>query len=172
MVELDIQENDVYDKSGCWLSCFPETFTSLEILNFSSLNSEVSFEAVERLVSRCKSLKVLKVNKSISLEQLQKLISLTPQLVELGTGTFSQELTATQHSELENSLANCKNLHTLSGLWEAKALYLPALYPAITNLTFLNLIDAALRSAELSNILSHCPHLRRLWVTLPIHLIL
>ena len=165
MVELDIQENDVEDRSGCWLSCFPETFTSLEILNFANLNSDVSFDALERLVNRCKSFRVLKVNKSINLEQLQRLISQAPQLAELGTGTFTQELTTNQHAELENAFRNCKNLHTLSGLWEAKALYLPVLYPACTNLTFLNLSDAALRSAELTNLLAHCPRLQRLWVS-------
>lgn len=164
LVELDIQENDVEDRSGSWLSCFPENFTSLEILNFANLNSEVNFDCLERLVSRCKSFKVLKVNKSINLEQLQKLISHAFQLVELGTGTFTQELTAIQHSELENAFSNCKNLHTLSGLWEAKALYLPVLYPACTNLTFLNLSYAALGSGEFASLLVHCPHLRRLWV--------
>ncbi|GMN50918.1 hypothetical protein TIFTF001_020070 [Ficus carica] len=164
LVELDIQENDIEEINGNWLSCFPETFTSLEILNFANLNSEVNFDSLERLVSRCKSFKVLKVNKGINLEQLQKLISHAPRLVELGTGTFTQELTANQHSELENAFSNCKNLHTLSGLWEAKALYLPVLYPSCANLTFLNLSYATLRSGELANLLVHCRQLRRLWV--------
>lgn len=171
LVELDIQENDVEDRSGSWLSCFPENFTSLEILNFANLNSEVNFDCLERLVSRCKSFKVLKVNKSINLEQLQKLISHAFQLVELGTGTFTQELTAIQHSELENAFSNCKNLHTLSGLWEAKALYLPVLYPACTNLTFLNLSYAALGSGEFASLLVHCPRLRRLWVDSEFHIL-
>ena len=65
---MDIQENGIDDISGSWLSAFPDNFTSLEILNFASLNSEVSFDALERLVSRCKSLKVLKVNKGIGLD--------------------------------------------------------------------------------------------------------
>ncbi|PON70933.1 F-box domain containing protein [Parasponia andersonii] len=164
LIELDIQENDMDDRSGSWLNCFPETFTSLETLNFTNLNSGVSFDALERLVSRCKSFKVLKVNKNITLEQLQKLISHAPRLMELGTGMFMQDLTASQHSELEYAFSNCKNLHTLSGLWEAKALYLPVLYPACANLTFLNLSYAALRSDEFAGLLSHCPRLRRLCV--------
>ena len=166
LVELDIHENDVDDRSGSWLSCFPETLTSLEKLNFANLNSDVSFDALERLVSRCKSFKVLKVNKNINLEQLQKLISHAPRLMELGTGMFMQQLTTNLHSELENAFSNCKKLHTLSGLWEAKTLYLPVLYPACTNLTFLNLSYAALRSSEFANLLSHCPCLRCLWVML------
>ncbi|KAF3451569.1 hypothetical protein FNV43_RR07664 [Rhamnella rubrinervis] len=164
LVELDIQENDIDDKNGGWLSCFPETSTSLEIINFANLNSDVNFDALERLVSRCKLLKVLKVNKNITLEQLQKLLSRAPHLMELGTGTFLQELTANQYSELEGAFNSCKNLRTLSGLWEATALYLPVLYPACASLTFLNLSYATLQSSEFTKLLSHCPNLRRLWV--------
>nr|DAD20775.1 TPA_asm: hypothetical protein HUJ06_022238 [Nelumbo nucifera] len=164
LTELDILENGIDDLGGSWLSCFPENFTSLEVLNFASLNSEVNFDALERLVARCKSLKVLKVNKNVTLEQLQRLLVHTSQLTELGTGSFSQELTLREYSELESAFSNCKNLYTLSGLSEATSLYLPALYPACVNLTFLNLSDAALQSAELAKLLPHCPHLRRLWV--------
>ncbi|XP_031276752.1 protein TRANSPORT INHIBITOR RESPONSE 1-like isoform X2 [Pistacia vera] len=164
LTELDIQENGVEDRSGSWLSCFPESFTSLEVLNFASMSAEVNFDALERLVCRCKSLKVLKVNKSISLEQLQKLLTRAPQLVELGTGSFSQELTTRQYAELESAFNNCKNIHTLSGLWEATALYLPVLYPACANLTFLNLSYTALQGGDLAKLLVHCPRLQRLWV--------
>ncbi|KAJ9168938.1 hypothetical protein P3X46_020412 [Hevea brasiliensis] len=164
LTELDIQENGIDDKSGNWLSCFPENFSSLEVLNFANLNSDVNFDALEKLVSRCKSLKVLKVNKNVSLEQLQRLLVCTPQLTEIGTGSFSQELTGCQYTELENTFNHCKSLETLSGLWEATAPYLPVLYPACTNLTFLNLGYAALQSHELANLLRHCPQLRRLWV--------
>ncbi|KAK9268229.1 hypothetical protein L1049_010672 [Liquidambar formosana] len=164
LTQLDIQENGIDDLGGGWLSCFPENFTSLEILNFANLNSDVNFEALERLVSRCKSLKVLKVNKNIMLDQLQRLLVHAPRLMELGTGSFLPELTACQYAELESAFNNCKNLHTLSGLWDATTLYLPALYPACTSLTFLNLNDAALQSGELAKLLAHCPLLRRLWV--------
>ncbi|KAL5986803.1 hypothetical protein ACLOJK_015137 [Asimina triloba] len=164
LTELDVQENGIEDLGGNWLSCFPESFTSLEILNFANLSSEVNFDALERLVSRCKSLKVLKFNKSVSLEQLQRLLMRVPQLTELGTGSFSQDLTLRQYAELESAFSRCKSLHTLSGLWEVTALYLPATYPACANLTFLNLSYAALQSAELAKLLPSCPHLRRLWV--------
>ncbi|XWS12735.1 hypothetical protein CRYUN_Cryun37aG0116100 [Craigia yunnanensis] len=164
LTELDVQENGIDDKGGSWLSCFPESFTSLEVLNFTNLTSDINFDALERLVGRCKLMRVLKLNRSISLEQLQRLLVNAPQLAELGTGSFSQELTFRQHEELESALSNCKNIHTLSGLWEAKGIYLPALYPACTNLTFLNLSYAALQSGELAKLLAHCPQLRRLWV--------
>ncbi|XP_054802615.1 transport inhibitor response 1-like protein Os04g0395600 [Prosopis cineraria] len=164
LAELDIQENGIEDRNGNWLSCFPESFTSLEVLNFANLHSDVNFDALERLVSRCKSLKTLKVNKSITLEQLQKLLVHAPQLVELGTGTFSQELTAQQYSGLENAFSNCKNIHTLSGLWAAPTQYLPVLYPACTNLIFLNLSYSTFDGDDLAKLLVHCPNLRRLWV--------
>nr|GEW81748.1 protein transport inhibitor response 1-like [Tanacetum cinerariifolium] len=164
LTELDIQENGIEDLGGHWLSCFPESLTSLEILNFASLNSEVSFDALEKLVSRCKSLRVLKVNRNISLDQLQKLLLHAPQLMELGTGTFMQELVSGPLTELKNAFSNCKNLVTLSGLWDAAPLYLPVIYPACAHLTFLNLSCATLRSAELANLLAHCKSLRRLWL--------
>ncbi|XP_050238211.1 protein AUXIN SIGNALING F-BOX 2-like [Mercurialis annua] len=164
LTELDIQENGIDDKSGSWLSCFPESFSSLEVLNFANFNSDVNFDALEKLVSRCKSLKVLKVNKNVSLELLQRLLICAPQLIELGTGSFLQLRTSRQFTELENTFRHCKNLKILSGLWEAMAPYLPVLYPACTNLTFLNLSYAALQSYELANLLGHCPQLRRLWV--------
>nr|XP_043623479.1 protein TRANSPORT INHIBITOR RESPONSE 1-like [Erigeron canadensis] len=164
LTELDIQENGIDDLGGHWLSCFPESLTSLEILNFASLNSEVSFDALEKLISRCKSLRVLKVNRNVSLDQLQKLLSHAPQLVELGTGTFMQELVSGPVKELKNTFSKCKKLQTLSGFWDATPLYLPVIFPACASLTFLNLSYATLLSVELANLLSHCKSLRRLWL--------
>lgn len=164
LTELDIQENAMVDDMGSWLSCFPETFTSLEILNFASMHSDVCFDALERLVCRCKSLKVLKVNENVSLEQLHRLLLLAPQLTELGTGNFQQELTPRQFAELESAFSKCKNLTTVSGLWVATSFYLPILYPACSNLTFLNLSYATIGSAELGKLMACCPNLCRLWV--------
>ncbi|XP_059292718.1 protein TRANSPORT INHIBITOR RESPONSE 1-like [Lycium ferocissimum] len=163
LTELDIQENRIDDFTGSWLSCFPDDFASLEVLNFASLDSEFSFDALERLVSRCKSLRVLKLNKNVTLGQLQRLLVRAPQLMELGTGPFVPELTGRQYAELESAFSNCKHLHTLSGLWEATR-YLPVLYAACASLTFLNLSYATIRSNEFSKLLAHCPNLRRLWV--------
>ncbi|CAI9270120.1 unnamed protein product [Lactuca saligna] len=140
LTELDIQENGIDDLGGDWLSCFPETLTSLEVLNFASLNSEVDYNALEKLVTRCKSLRVLKVNRNISLDQLQRLLLRAPQLTELGTGTFMQDLVTRSVSELE------------------------VIYPACARLTFLNLSYATLRSVELADLLTHCKSLKRLWV--------
>nr|XP_043621701.1 protein TRANSPORT INHIBITOR RESPONSE 1-like [Erigeron canadensis] len=164
LTELDIQENGIDDLGGDWLSFFPESLTSLEVLNFATLNSEVSFDALETLVSRCKSLRVLKVNRNISLDQLQKLLVLAPQLTELGTGTFTEDLVSSPVKELESAFSICKNLHTVSGFWDATLLYLPAVYPVCDRLTFLNLSYASLGAVELEQIISHCKQLTRLWV--------
>ncbi|KAE8664501.1 F-box/RNI-like superfamily protein [Hibiscus syriacus] len=84
LTELDIQENGIDDIGGSWLSCFPESFTSLEALNFANLTSDINFDELEKL-----------------------------------------ELTVREYEELESALSNCKNMHTLSGLWDAKGIYLP-----------------------------------------------
>lgn len=165
LTELNIQDSITEDVGGGWLSCFPENFASLEILNFSSLNGEVSFDDLERLVSRCKSLRVLKVNESITLDQLQRLLVHAPKVTGLGTGSFLQELTPRQYEEIETAFCHCKNLQALSGLWEATSLYLPVLYGACASLSFLNLSVAPLQSGEFAKLLAHCPNLRCLWVT-------
>ncbi|KAK4491687.1 hypothetical protein RD792_002453 [Penstemon davidsonii] len=164
LTELDIQDSITEDNGGGWLSCFPENFASLEILNFSSLNSEVNFDALEGLVCRCKSLRILKVNESITLDQLQQLLVHAPQLVELGTGSFLQEPTHRQYQDIESAFNNCTRLQILSGLWEATSLYLPVLYGACVRLTFLNLIDVGFRSSEFAKLIGNCPNLRRLWI--------
>ncbi|KAH6776049.1 F-box/RNI-like superfamily protein [Perilla frutescens var. hirtella] len=165
LTELDIADSVTVDIGGGWLSCFPDSFTSLEILNFASLHCEVSFDALERLVSRCRSLKILKVNESINLEQLHLLLVRVPHLTGLGTGSFMQELTPRQYEDVQIAFSNCKNLQVLSGLWDATSLYLPLLYGACSGLTFLNLSEADLRSGELAKLLPHCNNLRRLWVS-------
>lgn len=164
--ELDLQESEVDDRGGYWLSCFPESCVSLVSLNFACLQSEVNFDALQRLVARCISLRSLKLNKTLSLEQLKRLLVIAPQLMELGTGSFFQELSGPQFTtDLENAFKNCNKLRTLSGMWEVAPLYLPALYSVCSNLTFLNLSYAAnIRSMELGRLVSHCPQLRRLWV--------
>ncbi|KAG6393990.1 hypothetical protein SASPL_144566 [Salvia splendens] len=164
LTEINIQDSITEDVGGGWLSCFPENFSSLEILNFSILNGDVNFNDLERLVSRCKLLRVLKVNESITLDELQRLLVHGPRLTELGTGSFPQELTPRQYEDIETAFCNCRNLQVLSCLWEATSVYLPLLYGACASLTFLNLSVAPLQSGEFAKFLAHCPNLRCLWV--------
>lgn len=164
LTELDIHENGIDDLGGGWLNCFPKNFRSLEVLNFANLNSDVTFDSLERLVCRCRSLRILKVNKNVTLEQLQLLLISAPQLTELGTGSFLQSSTQWQSTDLESAFKRCKHLRSLSGLWEVTSIYLPVLYPCCATLTFLNLSYASLESGELAKLLPNCSQLRRLWI--------
>ncbi|KAL5082368.1 hypothetical protein RYX36_010789, partial [Vicia faba] len=53
--ELDLQENEVDDHKGQWISCFTEICTSLVALNFSCLKEEINVGALERLKARSPS---------------------------------------------------------------------------------------------------------------------
>ncbi|KAJ6810688.1 protein AUXIN SIGNALING F-BOX 3-like [Iris pallida] len=125
-----------FDFGSSWLSGSPESLTSLEVPNFANINLDVNFDALERLVARCKSLKVLKVNKNVSLEQLQVLLVRVPQFAEIGTGTGSF----------------------------IKDHMVSVLYSACSHFSFLNLGYVPMQSTEPAKFLSHGPLLRRLWV--------
>ncbi|MCL7027635.1 hypothetical protein MKW94_010427, partial [Papaver nudicaule] len=58
--EVDLQENEVEDLRGQWLSCFPDSCTSLVTLNFTCLKGEVNSGDPERLVARCPNLRSLR----------------------------------------------------------------------------------------------------------------
>lgn len=164
ITELDLQENDIDDRGGHWLSSFPDSCTSLVSLNFACLNDEVNFEALERLVARCTSLRSLKLNRSVPLELLHRLLIRAPHLEDLGTGAYQQEPRTEQYSKLKFSLQNCKELRSLSGFWEVTPGYLPSVDSVYVNLTCLNLSYATIQSAELTKLLGHCHKLQRLWV--------
>ncbi|CAN8280450.1 unnamed protein product [Cochlearia groenlandica] len=162
--ELDLRESDVDDVSGHWLSHFPDTYTSLVSLNISCLGSEVSFSALERLVSRCPNLKSLKLNRAVPLEKLATLLQKAPQLEELGTGGYVADVRPDVFSGLSVAFSACKKLKCLSGFWDAVPAYLPAVYSVCSGLTTLNLSYATVQSYDLVKLLSQCPKLQRLWV--------
>ncbi|RVX06870.1 Protein auxin signaling F-BOX 2 [Vitis vinifera] len=85
---LNLQENEVEDRKGQWLSCFPDSCTSLVSLNFACLKGEVNLTALERLVARCPNLKSLRLNRAVPLDALQRILMHAPQLVDLGTGSY------------------------------------------------------------------------------------
>jgi len=169
LAELELQENEIDFRSGEWLTSFPETYTSLVSLNFATMRSEVNYVdvvALERLVARCPSLKKLKLNKEISLDQLQRLLLRAgPNLVELGTGSYSQSLSWGQLSELQTTLAKCKDLRSLSVVWEVAPMFVRTLYPVCLHLTTLNLSDVHLPTPDFTKLISHCPKLQRLLVS-------
>ncbi|KAF2298570.1 hypothetical protein GH714_024154 [Hevea brasiliensis] len=162
--ELDLRESEVDDLSGHWLSHFPDSYTSLVSLNISCLGSEVSFSALERLVGRCPNLRTLRLNRAVPLDRLANILCRAPQLVELGTGTYSAELQPDVFSSLAGAFSGCKELRSLSGFWDAVPGYLPAIYPICPSLTSLNLSYATIRSTDLTKLVSQCQSLQRLWV--------
>lgn len=161
---LDLAENTLTHSSGSWLNAFPETCDSLVSLNFENLDGDVDFITLERLVTKCTALQTLKLNRSVSLVQLQPLLSQAPQLIELGTGSFFPALTSESQAELCNAFRECTQLQSLSGFWNVAPDHLPVLYPVCSNLLSLNLSYSPITDEELASVVSQCKKLRRLWL--------
>ncbi|KAG6554993.1 hypothetical protein Mapa_003578 [Marchantia paleacea] len=161
---LDLEENEIEPRGGEWLSCFPENHTSLVSLNFATVESAIDFDALEALVERSKNLRSLKVHREVNLEQLNRLLARAPNLVELGSGSYTQMLKWGQYSELSSALGRCKQLRSLSGFWEVEPVYLPSLYAVCANLTSLNLSYVLLHTTELVKLMAYCQNLERLLV--------
>ncbi|XP_057509686.1 protein TRANSPORT INHIBITOR RESPONSE 1-like [Actinidia eriantha] len=162
--ELELQECEVEDASGHWLSHFPDTFTSLVSLNIACLGSEVSLSALERLVARCPNLRSLRLNRAVPLERLSNILRRAPQLIELGTGAYSAEIRPDVYLTLNEAFAGCKHLRCLSGFWDVVPAYLPAVYSICSELTSLNLSYATIQGPELTKLVSLCHRLQRLWI--------
>lgn len=107
------------DRGSQWLSYFPESGTSLVTLNIACLKGEVNAGALERLVSRSPNLRSLRLNHSVSLEALAKILA---------------------YDKLYGLFHNCQSLRSMSGFWNVAPDCLPALYPICSNFTVLNLI--------------------------------
>ncbi|GAB4835898.1 GPI-anchored mannoprotein [Ancistrocladus abbreviatus] len=161
---LDLCDSEVDDLGGNWISHFPDSFTSLESLNISCLDSELRFSALERLLVRCPNLKSLRLNHTVALESLAMLLEKAPQLMDLGTGLFMSDPQPDVYSRLAGAFARCKELKSLSGLRAVAPSYLPAVYPICRGLTSLNLSYASIRCPDLIKLLHHCQNLQRLWV--------
>jgi transport inhibitor response 1 len=137
-------------------------------LNFATIRPTANYvdvDALERLVARCPLLRKLKLNKEITLKQLQRLLLRAPNLVDLGTGSYSHNLSWAQLSELQTTLARCKDLRSLSIIWDVAPMFVRTLYPVCPNLTTLNLSDVHLPTADFAKLISHCPKLQRLLVS-------
>uniref|UniRef100_A0A1D1YFV9 Transport inhibitor response 1-like protein Os04g0395600 n=2 Tax=Anthurium amnicola TaxID=1678845 RepID=A0A1D1YFV9_9ARAE len=162
--ELDLHENEVEDR-GEWLSCFPDSCTSLVSLNFAYLKGEVNAVAVERLVARCTNLRSLRLNHGVSLETLSRILVKAPQLTDLGTGSYIHDLQSEPYHKLVNAFMKCQSIRSLSGFWDVAPPCLPAVYPICSNLTALNLSYApAIQGSELIKMIRHSRKLQKLWV--------
>ncbi|CAA0833845.1 Protein AUXIN SIGNALING F-BOX 3 [Striga hermonthica] len=163
--ELDLQENEVDDRKGLWLSCFPETSTSLVSLNFACLKGEVNVAALERLVSRCPNLRSLRLNHMVPLDALQRILVNAPQLNDLGTGSFVHDPDSDVCNKLQNVLRKYASIRSLSGFLDVNPRCLPSIYPICMDLTSLNLSYAlGIFSNELIKLVCYCKNLERLWI--------
>ncbi|GFS34370.1 auxin signaling F-box 3 [Actinidia rufa] len=163
--ELDLQENEVEDHRGQWLSCFPDSCTSLVSLNFACLKGEVNLAALERLMARSCNLRSLKLNHAVPLDTLQKILAQAPQLVDLGTGSFVSDPDSETFRRLRTAIQKCASIKSLSGFLEVAPCCLPAIYPICLNLTTLNLSYAqGIHGSELIKLIRHCGKLQRLWI--------
>ncbi|XP_050383302.1 protein AUXIN SIGNALING F-BOX 2-like [Argentina anserina] len=163
--ELDLQENDIDDHRGHWLSCFPESCTSLVSLNFACLKGEINLAALERLVARSPNLKVLRVNCAVPPDALLKLLMQSPQLVDLGIGSYVLDPDSESYSKLKAAILKCKSIKSLSGFLEVTSRSLPAFYPICLTLTSLNLSYApGVHGSDLIKLIRKCGRLQNLWI--------
>eukprot|EP01018_Ginkgo_biloba_P008322 Gb_35574 [translate_table: standard] len=164
LTELDLNEDEIMDNGDDWLACFPEIMTSLRSLSFDCLECPINFDALERLVARCPSLKKLRLNRAVSIVDLHRLLLRAPQLTHLGTGSFCYEVIPEQGADLQAAFNSCKQLQCLSGFRDVVLEYLPTVYPVCSNLTSLNFSYAVIGSRELEGIICYCHKLQQLWV--------
>lgn len=166
---LDLIEDEVIDDEVDWISYFPEGGTCLESLIFDCVEYPINFDALEKLVARSPSLKKLRLNRSVSLGQLHRLMIRAPQLTHLGTGSFSpSEIVASSDQEPDygSAFAACRSLVCLSGFREIVSDYLPAVYPVCANITSLNFSYANINAEQLRSVIRHCHKLQIFWVCL------
>lgn len=163
--ELDLQEIEVDDYRGQWISCFPDSCTSLVSLNFSCLKGEINLPALERLVARSPNLKILRLNRAVPLDTLLKLLMQAPQLVDLGIGSFVYDPASEAYTKLKATLLKYKSIRSLSGFLEVVPCCLSAIHPVCQNLTSLNLSYApGIHGNELIKLIQFCRKLERLWI--------
>eukprot|EP00250_Pteridium_aquilinum_P003316 c13637_g2_i1 orf=90-1904(+) len=165
LTHLELTENILNHKTGAWLGAFPVGCSSLVSLNFEDLDhDDVDFDALEHLVSQCRGLKTLKLNRAVTLVQLQRLLLKCPQLTELGTGSFSPAVTREEQAKVYNGFSSCTQLQTLSGFWVVTPGYLSVIYPICSNLVSLNLSYSPICDGELADLVCQCRNIRKLWL--------
>ncbi|KAK1271931.1 Protein AUXIN SIGNALING F-BOX 2 [Acorus gramineus] len=164
--ELDLQECKVEDHGSQWLTCFPDSCTSLVTLNFACCKGEVNAGALERLVARCPNLKSIQLSRSVSMDTLSRVLFHAPHLVDLGIGSYILDHGPVQTiAKLCCAFGNCESLKSLSGFWHVTPRHLPAVYYVCWNLTSLNLSHSpAIHGIHLKQLISQCRKLQRLWV--------
>lgn len=162
---FDLIEAEVSDDEVDWISCFPEDGTCLQSLIFDCVECPINFEALENVVAKSPSLKKLRVNRYVTLDQLHRLMVRAPQLTHLGTGSFSPSENPNEpEPDLLSAFAACRSIVCLSGFRETVPDYLPAVYPVCANITSLNFSYANITAAEFKPVIRNCHKLQIFWV--------
>ncbi|KAH7387757.1 hypothetical protein KP509_16G039600 [Ceratopteris richardii] len=161
---VDLSENKVEGLSGSWLNQFHGFSKSLVSLNLENIRDNLDYEILEELVGRCTMLDSLKLNRSISLTQMEGLLSKAPQLSELGTGSFAGELSADDISRIQRRFSTCQKLTQLSGFWEIGSGTLITVYPVCQSLISLDLSYCLIAPIDFIGLVSQCDNLQRLWI--------
>ncbi|KAF2301819.1 hypothetical protein GH714_029550 [Hevea brasiliensis] len=163
--ELDLQENEVEDHRGHWLSCFHDSHTSLVSLNFACLKGDINLGVLERLVARSPNLRSLRLNRAVPLDTLQKILMQSPNLVDLGVGSYVHDPDSETYDKLVTAIEKCKSVRSLSGFLDVAPHCLPAFHSICPNLTSLNLSYApGIQGGELTKLIRCCRKLQRLWI--------
>ncbi|KAF5190798.1 Transport inhibitor response 1-like protein [Thalictrum thalictroides] len=169
LIECGVDNDDGVD----WISYFPESGTTcLESLIFDCVELPVNFDALESLVTRSPSLKKLRLNGTVPIQELYRLMVRAPQLTHLGTGAFNPMDAAPgeeQELDLSSAFDSLKYLTCLSGFRDMVAGYLPSIQPVCANLTSLNFSYADINAEQLKPIISRCKKLQTFWVLDSVH---
>ncbi|KAF4374097.1 hypothetical protein G4B88_018069 [Cannabis sativa] len=164
---LDLIESEITDDEEDFIDCFPKSHTCLESLIYDCVDCAINFEALEALVARSPRLKKLRLNQSISIGQLYRIMIRAPQLTHLGTGSFGTSdgiIQGEQEPDYASAFTACKSLICLSGFREIMPEFLPAIYPVCANLTSLNFSYANINAEKLKPVIRNCIKLQTLWV--------
>ncbi|KAF9622982.1 hypothetical protein IFM89_035697 [Coptis chinensis] len=130
-------------------------------------NAVLEDASLEQLVARSPSLKKLRLNQHVPIEQLWRLMVRAPQLTDLGTGCFVSADPMVQvdvQRDLPLAFAACKSLVSLSGFSVIVPEYLCTIYPVCANLISLNFSYTTINTEQLKSFIRHCHKLQKLWV--------
>ncbi|KAL6552260.1 Protein AUXIN SIGNALING F-BOX 3 [Orobanche gracilis] len=156
--ELRLKRMVVSDESLELLAKAFPNFKSLVLVSCEGFTTD----GLAAIASSCRS---LRLNHSVPLDTLQRILVKAPQLNDLGTGAFVHDPNSEACNKLKNVLLQYTSMRSLSGFLDVNALCLPFIYPICTNLTSLNLSYApGIYNKVLIKLICYCKNLERLWI--------
>ncbi|KAG0583894.1 hypothetical protein M758_3G169100 [Ceratodon purpureus] len=158
--KLSLEDSDVEDLGGEWLHALARYNSTLEELHFGVLGiGDIDIADLFTLAEKCKSLVSLKVGE-IEMLDMVDVLSRTPYLEELGTGSFNY--LGDEDDDAAAPIPLPKHLKSLSGMWSLMDVGLPTILPVAANLRKLDLKYTLLSCEGHTLLLSHCHSLEDL----------